>query len=156
MTPAIDQLNKLDIVHQVHSYAHDPRVKSYGDEAVELLGLNPTQVFKTLVVEDERGDLVVAVVPVSSQLSLKRLAKALVVKKVTMAAVDKVERSSGYRVGGVSPIGQKQALRTVIDSSAQDLSVMHVSAGKRGLEISLSSHDLAKACQASFHLISAD
>ena len=142
MTPAIDLARKAGIAHQVHEYGHDPKSDSYGTEAAEKLGLDPDRVFKTLVVETDNGELVVGIVPVSATLNLKRLARAIKAKKVTMADKQKVQRTTGYVLGGVSPLGQKKALTTVIDGSAQGFDTIYVSAGRRGLEIELSADSL--------------
>ncbi|MEY1662708.1 Cys-tRNA(Pro) deacylase [Isoalcanivorax beigongshangi] len=150
MTPAIDALRKAKIAYQMHSYSHEPGADSYGQEAADKLGLDRAEVFKTLVVETERGQLAVAVVPVSGQLDLKRMAQALEVKKVAMAPPPKVERSTGYVLGGVSPLGQKKRLPTVIDSSAEALEQLYVSGGKRGLDLSLAPADLAALTGAKF------
>ena len=150
MTPAIDQAKKAKITFTIHEYAHDPAAESYGLEAAEKLGLDPARVFKTLVAAVGPKDLVVAVLPVSRQLDLKLLAKAVGAKKAAMAEVKLVERTTGYVVGGVSPLGQKKALPTVIDASAQGLATMHVSAGRRGLEIELAPADLAALTRATF------
>jgi len=150
MTPAIDTAKKAKISYVVHEYHHDPDAESYGLEAAEKLNTDPARVFKTLVVSDGGKDLTVAVVPVEHQLDLKLLAKAVGAKKMAMADVKLVERTTGYVVGGVSPLGQKKRLRTVIDASAQEFETMFVSAGRRGLEIELSPTDLASLTGAIF------
>ena len=150
MTPAIDTAKKAKISYVVHEYHHDPDAESYGLEAAEKLNTDPARVFKTLVVSDGGKDLTVAVVPVEHQLDLKLLAKAVGAKKMAMADVKLVERTTGYVVGGVSPLGQKKRLRTVIDASAQEFETMFVSAGRRGLEIELSPADLATLTGAIF------
>jgi len=150
MTPAIDTAKKAKISYVVHEYHHDPDAESYGLEAAEKLNTDPARVFKTLVVTDGGKDLTVAVVPVEHQLDLKLLAKAVGAKKMAMADVKLVERTTGYVVGGVSPLGQKKRLRTVIDASAQGFETMFVSAGRRGLEIELSPADLAALAGAIF------
>ena len=155
MTPAIDLVRKQGIAHSLHEYPHDPKSESYGTEAAEKLGLDPDQVFKTLVAETDTGELVVAIVPVSGSLNLKQLAKAARAKKAAMADKQKVQRTTGYVLGGVSPLGQKKALRTVIDESAQAFDSIHVSAGRRGLEIELAPADLADLTRASFAPIKA-
>ncbi len=150
MTPAIDLLKKKKVDHKVHSFEHDASAASFGLEAAEKLGLDPQQVFKTLVAELDSGKLVVAIVPVTHKLNLKALAKAMKAKKAAMAEAGKVERSSGYVLGGVSPLGQKRALPTCIDDSAQQFDSIYVSAGKRGLEVELAPADLASLTRATF------
>jgi Cys-tRNA(Pro)/Cys-tRNA(Cys) deacylase len=142
MTPAIQIARKAGIKHQIHEYSHDPTHPSFGREASEKLGVAPDQVFKTLVVVLDTRELAVGIVPVSSTLNLKAIAKAARAKKATMADADVVERSTGYVLGGVSPLGQKKRLRTFIDSSAALLTGMFVSAGRRGLELELAPADL--------------
>lgn len=144
MTPAIDLAKQQGIAYTVHQYQHDPASASYGLEAAEKLALNPAQVFKTLVLQLDGKQLAVAVLPVSQQLSMKLAAKALGVKKAEMANAADVVRATGYVLGGVSPLGQKKRLPTLIDSSAQQFATIYVSAGKRGLEIELSAVDLCR------------
>ncbi|MVF11917.1 Cys-tRNA(Pro) deacylase [Ketobacter sp. MCCC 1A13808] len=150
MTPAIDLAKQAGIEHRVHQYSHDSGSASYGAEAAEKLSLPPQQVFKTLVVQLEPAELVVAVIPVCTQLNMKRLAKVAGAKKAAMADPGAVQRSSGYIMGGVSPLGQKKALRTFIDDSANGFITVFVSAGRRGLEIELSSADLSRLTDAVF------
>lgn len=150
MTPALALLKKQRIAHQVHSYAHDPRNPSYGMEAAEKLGLQAGRVFKTLLAASEKGELLVAVVPVAGTLDLKALASAAGVKKVEMADPKQAERSTGYLLGGISPLGQKKRLRTFIDQSANGWETMFVSAGRRGLEVELAPALLAQCTGASF------
>jgi len=154
MTPAIKQVKKNKILFALHEYAHDPMVRAYGQEAVQKLGVAPDQLFKTLVVSTDSRGLAVGVVPVSGQLDLKAIAKALGVKRAAMAEKNQVERSTGYITGAISPMGQKKQLPTIIDASALDLEIVFVSAGRRGLQISLSSRDLARLTKATFHGIS--
>ena len=142
MTPAIKAAEKAKIKFEVHSYPHDANAASYGLEAVEKLNLPAEQVFKTLVLSLDNGQLVVAIVPVEHQVNVKMLAKAAGAKKAQMAKPEDVQRSSGYVLGGVSPLGQKKQLKTFLDSSAQAHDLIYVSAGRRGLEIALSPHDL--------------
>lgn len=142
MTPGINVVRKHKIAHRVHEYSHDSSNSSYGHEAVEKLGVPEARVFKTLVVSLDCKELAVSVIPVSSMLSLKLIAKAFGAKKATMAAKSDVERSTGYVLGGVSPLGQKNRLRTIIDISASHHSSVFVSAGRRGLEIELNPDDL--------------
>ena len=153
MTPAIDQLISLGVDHKLHQYTHDPQTASYGTEAAEKLAVTSQQVFKTLVVDTGHGVLAVALVPVDQQLNLKLLAKALSVKKVAMADPLMVGRSTGYLLGGISPMGQKRALTTVIDTSAQGYASIYVSGGRRGLEIELKAGDLARVTHGWFALI---
>ncbi|WP_144210636.1 Cys-tRNA(Pro) deacylase [Shewanella donghaensis] len=137
MTPAINMLNKHKIPYEIVEYTHDSSVESYGGEAVEKLGVPAEQVFKTLVVAIDNKELVVAVVPMTAMLNLKLIAKAMGAKKAIMADISAVEKSTGYILGGVSPLGQKKRLKTVIDSSAKHFKQVFVSGGRRGLEISL-------------------
>ncbi|MDF1763928.1 MAG: Cys-tRNA(Pro) deacylase [Oleibacter sp.] len=150
MTPAINAVNKNKILHKIHEYSHDASSESYGLEAAEKLGVISQRVFKTLVVSLESKELVVGIIPVSSKLSMKLIAKAVGAKKAVMAEKSDVERSTGYVLGGVSPLGQKKRLRTVIDVSANNYPTIYVSAGRRGLEIELSPNDLLKVTSASF------
>ncbi|MBF6058875.1 MULTISPECIES: Cys-tRNA(Pro) deacylase [Thiomicrorhabdus] len=142
MTPAILLLKSKKIEHTVHEYVHDEGCESYGLEAAEKLGIVPERVFKTLVVSLNSGELAVGIVPVSAKLSMKLIAKAAGGKKAEMAAPQLVERSTGYVLGGVSPLGQKKRLKTVLDSSAQNYPTIFVSAGKRGMDLELTPQDL--------------
>lgn len=153
MTPAIDLLKKAKAEHRVLSYTHDPKAPSYGLEAAEKLGLDPARVFKTLLAATEKGELLVAVVPVAGSLDLKALAHAAGAKKADMAPADAAQRATGYLVGGISPLGQKKRLRTFIDRSALDHPTIHVSAGRRGLEVELAAQVLAEQTQAQFAAI---
>ena len=144
MTPGINAARKAKIAHKVHEYVHDPETESYGLEAAEKLGVPVDRVFKTLVVSLDSRELAVGVIPVSSMLSMKRMAKAAGAKKAAMADRADVERSTGYVLGGVSPLGQKKRLKTIIDSSASQHPTIYVSAGRRGLEIELSPADLVR------------
>lgn len=150
MTPAINMLKQQNISFKIHLYQHDASANSFGIEAVEKLSLNAEQVFKTLVISNDTNQLAVAIVPVMFKLNLKAIAKALKVKKVKMADGNRVEKSTGYVLGGVSPLGQKKILTTIIDKSAQDFTHIFVSGGQRGLEIELSPKDLATMCRAIF------
>lgn len=154
MTPAINQAKKSKIPYTIHEYDHDPSCNSYGSEAAEKTGVPEERIFKTLVVELGTGELVVGVVPVSSMLNMKLIAKAAGSKKAKMANANEVERSTGYVLGGVSPLGQKKRLKTVIDSSSQDFESIYVSAGRRGLEIELKAQDLAAVINGKFEVIS--
>ena len=148
MTPAITLLKQQKTAFNVHSYEHDPQATSYGMEAVEKLGLAANTVFKTLLVEIDKQELVVAVIPVAKQLSLKLLASVAQSKKAKMADPDQAQRSTGYLLGGISPLGQKKRLRTFIDQSAMEHVTIHVSAGRKGLEIELSPHSLQQLLNA--------
>lgn len=153
MTPAIDLLKKAKAEHRVHSYSHDPKAPSYGLEAAEKLGIAAERVFKTLLASTEKGELLVAVVPVAGTLDLKALAHAAGAKKADMADPSAAQRATGYLVGGISPLGQKKRLRTFIDASAQVFDSVYVSAGRRGLEVELAASVLAEHTQAQFATI---
>lgn len=148
MTPAILLLEKLNIPFTVLSYEHDTTNTQFGNEAVEKLDLNSAQVFKTLVLETADNALVVAITPVGQQVNLKQLAQVCRTKKIHMAEPHKVKNSTGYILGGVSPLAQKKRLPTFVNTSAIQFDVIYVSAGKRGLEIALSPHDLISQCNA--------
>ncbi|MEE4217628.1 MAG: Cys-tRNA(Pro) deacylase [Xanthomonadales bacterium] len=150
MTPAINLLRKTRTEHSVHEYQHDASSESFGLEAAEKLGIEPERVFKTLVVKLDSGQMAVGIVAVSSMLSLKRIAKACGAKKAVMASPPDVERTTGYVLGGVSPLGQKRRLKTVIDASASHFDTVFVSAGKRGMDIELKPGDLASLVNAGF------
>ncbi len=146
-TPAIRLLASGGIAHSVHRYDHDPRCGSYGIEAATALGVPPERVFKTLVAEVD-GALVVGVVPVSRNLDLKALAAAAGGKKARLADAAAAERATGYVTGGISPIGQRRRLRTIVDESAMSFGTIFCSAGQRGLEIQLAPADLVAAAAA--------
>jgi Cys-tRNA(Pro)/Cys-tRNA(Cys) deacylase len=141
MTPAVRALEAASIEFTVHEYERGDELRDFGREAADALGLDPDQVFKTLIVVAD-GELVVAVVPVSCQLSMKRTATAVGAKKVAMGDPAVAERSSGYIVGGISPIGQRKRLRTVVDDSAELFDTVYVSGGRRGLDLGLAPSDL--------------
>ncbi|MEV7179928.1 Cys-tRNA(Pro) deacylase [Kitasatospora sp. NPDC093679] len=140
-TPATVALEAAGVAYTVHAYDHDPAAASYGGEAAEVLGIPAGRVFKTLVA-DVDGTLTVGIVPVSGQLDLKALAAAVGGKRAGMADPAAAERSSGYVLGGISPLGQRRPLRTVLDDSALGHSTVFVSAGRRGLEVELAPADL--------------
>ncbi|MCU1415502.1 MAG: aminoacyl-tRNA deacylase [Microbacteriaceae bacterium] len=143
-TPATVALVALGIAFTEHEYAHDASVTSFGAEAASVLGADPDRVFKTLLA-DADGALVVGIVPVSGKLDLKALAAAVGAKKVEMADPKLAERRTGYVVGGISPIGQKTALPTVLDETAELYDTIFVSGGRRGFDIELAPADLRRA-----------
>ena len=154
MTPAIKLLQQHKVAHIVRAYEHDPAAESYGREAAAKLGVPEAQVFKTLVVTLDGKELVVGVIPVSALLSMKAIAKAAGGKKADMAAPKDVERTTGYVLGGVSPLGQKKNLRTVVDESALQFATIYISGGRRGLDIELAPQALATLLNAGFAAIS--
>jgi Cys-tRNA(Pro)/Cys-tRNA(Cys) deacylase len=148
MTPAIQILKKSGAPFAVREYHHDPRAESYGLEAAAALGVAPEQVFKTLVTKLDTKELVLAILPVHKSLDLKALASAAGAKKADMADVTEAERATGYVKGGISPLGQRKKLRTIIDKSAETLEHIFVSGGRRGLDIELRPEDLVHLCHA--------
>ncbi len=146
-TPATVALTRAGIDFTLHAYDHDPRADSYGLEAAEALGLDPARVFKTLMAEVD-GRLAVAVVPVSGQLDLKALARALGGSRAAMAELGAAERATGYVAGGISPVGQKRRSRTVVDDSALTHPTIFVSAGRRGLDLEIAPADLVRITEA--------
>lgn len=150
MTPAIEHAQKARVGFQIHQYAHDASAESFGHEAAKKLALDPQRVFKTLVVSLAGKQLAVAIVPVAQQLNLKAVALSFKAKKAAMADPNEVERVTGYVLGGVSPLGQKKRLPTVVDESARYFPTIYVSAGRRGLEIELAPDDLAGLLEADF------
>ncbi|MFC6153876.1 Cys-tRNA(Pro) deacylase [Nocardioides yefusunii] len=152
-TPATDALSAAGVPFTVHTYTHDPRSTSYGLEAAQALGKPPAQVFKTLLVDvatSGRPELAVGIVPVDTQLDLKALAGALGVKKAVMADPALAARSSGYVVGGISPIGQKTLLPTVLDESAILHETVLVSGGRRGMDVELAPDALLALTRGSY------
>ena len=142
-TPATVALTKANVPFTAHSYEHDPAAGSFGTEAAAALGVVPERVFKTLLAEVD-GKLTVAVVPVSGSLDLKALASAVGGKKAAMADPAAAERSTGYVLGGISPLGQRKPLRTVLDESALEFETVFCSGGRRGFEIELAPADLVR------------
>ena len=142
-TPATALLTRQKVNHTLHSYEHDPRHESYGLEAAAALGIPPERVFKTLLAEVD-AQLVVGIVPVVAQLDLKALAAAVGGKRARMADVAAAERATGYVAGGISPLGQRKRLPTVLDASAEGFDTMFCSAGRRGLEVELAPADLVR------------
>jgi Cys-tRNA(Pro)/Cys-tRNA(Cys) deacylase len=148
MTPAIDLLNKHNIEFKIHQYQHNKNCDAYGLEAVQKMGVDAKLVFKTLVVNVDNENLLVCILPVTKMLNLKKVAKVCAAKKVLLADKQAVLRSTGYVLGGVSPLGQKKRLKTVLDNSALGLPCLYVSAGKRGLDIGLNPTDLIRLTNA--------
>lgn len=151
-TPATVALERAGVAFTPHPYEHDPAAESYGLEAALALGVEPARVFKTLLVDTDSG-LGVGLVPVNRQLDLKALATALGTKKVSMADPRVAERTTGYVVGGISPLGQRKVLPTVIDSSAEGFATVLVSGGKRGFDIELAPQDLVALTRATLAVI---
>lgn len=152
MTPAINLAKKKKVTHTIHQYEHDPRADSYGLEAAEVLGQDPKKVFKTLLfcLNGESKNLAVAIIPVDQKLNLKLAAKAAKGKKADMADPEIAQKTTGYVVGGISPLGQKKALPTFLHESATEQDTICVSAGKRGLEIELAPKDLLSLTRGQF------
>jgi Cys-tRNA(Pro)/Cys-tRNA(Cys) deacylase len=146
-TPATVALIRAGVPFTEHPYEHDASASSYGLEAASRLGLDPAQVFKTLLATVD-GRLVVGVVPVSGQLDLKALAAALGGKRADLAAAADAERATGYVVGGISPVGQRRAHPTVVDESALPFDEIYVSGGRRGLDIGIAPADLVRVTRA--------
>ena len=152
-TPALVILQRSGVDFSVHTYAHDPAAESFGMEAAEALDLDPATVFKTLLAEVD-GASTVAIVPVTGQLDLKGLAAARGGKRARMMEVAAAERMTGYVAGGISPLGQRKALPTVIDTSAEGLATIYVSGGQRGLDIGIAPADLVRLTAATYAPIS--
>ena len=148
-TPATVALSKAGVTFTVHAYEHDPAAPSYGLEAAAVLGVAPGRVFKTLVAAVD-GRLTVAVVPVSGQLDLKALASATAGKRAELAEPKDAERATGYVVGGISPLGGRKRLPTIVDASAEAYPTIYVSGGRRGMDIELAPADLVRLCGGRF------
>jgi Cys-tRNA(Pro)/Cys-tRNA(Cys) deacylase len=159
VTPAVKLLEAAGIGFVLSEYdrhlSGDGELRDFGLEAAEALGLSTGEVFKTLIVVTEADELIVAIAPVSCQVSMKLVAAAAGVKKVTMCNPAAAERSSGYVVGGISPLGQRRPLRTLIDESAELFATIYVSGGRRGLDIGLAPTDLITVLDATVAPITA-
>lgn len=149
MTPAIRAAERAGIAFEVLEYAHSRGAPSYGLEAAAALGVPAARLFKTLIVQADANRLATALVPVSATLDLKAMADALGARRVALAAPESAERATGYVVGGISPLGQRRRLTTVIDRSVAGVARVYVSAGRRGLELALAPDDLIRLCGAS-------
>ncbi|MDQ2837562.1 MAG: Cys-tRNA(Pro) deacylase [Actinomycetota bacterium] len=147
-TPATTALDRAGISYLLHSYQHDSRAESYGDEAATALGIDPRQIFKTLIASVD-GALTCAVVPVAARLDLKALAAAVGGRKAELAEPARAQRATGYVLGGISPLGHRSPIPVVLDESVADFESVFVSAGKRGLQLELSPLDLIDAARAS-------
>ena len=148
MTPAISAAERAGITFRVLSYDHNPATTAFGVEAAHALGVDSARVFKTLVGQVDSREFVVAAVPVARVLDLKGLARACGSKRAVLAEAKEAERATGYIIGGISPLGQRKRLLTVVDESAFGFDTIYVSAGKRGLELELSPHDLLRLTHA--------
>lgn len=146
-TPALATLDSAGVWHRVYEYDHDSATDSYGHEAAQKLGIDPGRLYKTLIVTTPEGRLANAVLAVAHMLDLKRLAKALDVKSVEMADPKVAQRKTGYVLGGISPLGQKSDLPTILDSSTQEHQTIWVSGGRRGLSLELQVPDLVELTQ---------
>jgi Cys-tRNA(Pro)/Cys-tRNA(Cys) deacylase len=150
MTPAVLFLEKNKINFKILSFEHEKNSSAFGIEAVEKLDENPLKIFKTLIVKDTKNNYFTAVVPALKKLSLKAFAKGLNLKKTEIASPEEASKITGYIIGGISPLGQKKRLPTIIDSSAKNFNSIIVSAGKRGLEIEISPIELGKILNSKF------
>lgn len=150
MTPAIRLLDARKMAYRLHPYAHDPAADSFGEEAAAKLGISTEQIFKTLIAQIDGAALVMTILPVAAQLDLKKLASAAQGKKADLADPRLAEKTTGYVVGGISPLGGKKALPTFLDESAILFETIYVSAGRRGLQIELSPRDLQTLTNATF------
>lgn len=147
MTPAVEAARRAGIPFEIAQYEHDPKAadshgQGYGLEASAALGVDPARVFKTLVAKLDDGRLAVGIVPVAARLDLKALAAAAGARRAEMADPAEAQRATGYVVGGISPLGQKRRLTTILDASAEAHEAIYVSAGRRGVEIVLAPADL--------------
>lgn len=148
VTPATVALDRAEIAYTLHPYEHGDTGRDYGVEAAEQLGLDPDQVFKTLLVTSDDDQLAVAIVPVSGKLAFKAVGRALGAKRVAMCDPAIAERVTGYVRGGISPFGQKRRLPTVVDEMATAFDTVYVSGGRRGLDLGVAPSDLIAVCDA--------
>lgn len=150
MTPAVQALKRANVWYALHPYEHQPGQENYGLEAAQALNLPEARVFKTLLVELQGpgASMGIGILPVSARLDLKAMAASAGFKKAVMADPRDAQRVTGYVLGGISPLGQKKRLLTVLDDSALEWDTIHVSGGKRGLQIELAPQTLIKLCQA--------
>ncbi|HDS17069.1 MAG TPA: Cys-tRNA(Pro) deacylase [Proteobacteria bacterium] len=153
MTPAVNVLKKAKTSFTLHQYEHDPAVTAYGAEAAAKLGISGDRIFKTLIVAVGDKKLAVAVIPVSCQLNLKAAAQAFGVKKVLLAEPETATRVTGYLLGGVSPLGQKKKLPTLIAREACAWPTIYISGGRRGLDIEIAPADLARLLDSGFAVL---
>jgi Cys-tRNA(Pro)/Cys-tRNA(Cys) deacylase len=155
MTPAVRFLKKQKVPFKLLKYSHDDNTQNFANEASLKLGLSPERIFKTLVVAVDTNNFIAAIVPSDKQLCMKKLAKAVSGKRAAMAEAKKVQRMSGYVLGGVSPFGQKRRLTTLLDISASNFNTIYVSGGRRGLEIAISPNSIEQFLNAAVIDISA-
>jgi Cys-tRNA(Pro)/Cys-tRNA(Cys) deacylase len=148
MTPAVRAAEAAGVEFTLHRYDHDPKADSFGLEAAEKLGVPPERVFKTLVAKVDGKQLVMAILPVADRLDLKKLAAAAGGKKAELAEPAAAERATGYVVGGISPLGGRKRLPTLLDASVARWETVLVSAGQRGLQIELAPQDLTRLTEA--------
>ncbi|HEX2973981.1 MAG TPA: Cys-tRNA(Pro) deacylase [Tepidisphaeraceae bacterium] len=148
MTPAVQAAQRAKIAFTLHEYAHDAAAESFGLEAAAALHVDPLQIFKTLIAQTEDAGLAIGIVPVAARLNLKALATAVGAKKADLADPAIAQRATGYVVGGISPLGTRKRLPTVLDQSALSFPTIYVSAGRRGLQIQLSPQDLIRLTRA--------
>jgi Cys-tRNA(Pro)/Cys-tRNA(Cys) deacylase len=153
-TPALSLLNDAGIAYTVHTYGHHSGTDSYGEEAAQALGVEPSRVFKTLIAATDDRRLVVGVVPVSGRLDLKALAIAVGAKRVDLAEPAAAQRATGYVVGGISPFGQRQTLPSVVDGTALEHATVYVCGGRRGLQVEVAPADLVTVTGATTAAIS--
>ena len=153
-TPATTLLSTSGVSFTLHPYHHAPRAEGFGDEAAAALGIDPARIFKTLIASVD-GRLVCAVVPVAGHLDLKAVASAVGGKRAGMAEPAAAARATGYVVGGISPLGQKTRIPVLVDSSATGFETVFVSAGRRGLQVELSPHELVRLAGATLAALAA-